>query len=368
VIFTAQAGALADAIFLAAMGVRGNTKVAKPADGAARITATANMVDVGCSDRRVTIRAAAAAHVITPGSAAVPVDRFFKLTAGFAPDATITMTDGVITRGDTGRYKLPTIPVGDLPELAAIDDDIASVVLSGDDVLALLEPAVAADDEATRKYLNSVFLQTVDAELVATSTNGSRLIQTAVKAAPFAPGRDLIVPEPSAVTLRKLIRQVKPAKVILHRSKVLFAAATPEFTFTAKLIDYEYPELDRVIPAPTGNTVTLARSELKGVLAGLTAAATDDGVSLAVLAWSHSDPLEIYLVRQPDAGSDLIDADAKGTARIVVPLRGFAALLEEIKGENVEIVATSPIRIRAIDDARKFALLCQCAWNFAEGS
>jgi hypothetical protein len=31
-------------------------------------------------------------------------------------------------------------------------------------------------------------------------------------------------------------------------------------------------------------------------------------------------------------------------------------------------LVTSPIRIRATDDVRKFALLCQCTWNFAEGS
>jgi DNA polymerase III sliding clamp (beta) subunit (PCNA family) len=334
VIFTSQAGTLANAISLAAMGVRGSAKIVKPSDGVARITATANMVDVGCSDRCVTIRASAAASVISPGSVAVAADRFFKLTAGFAPDATITMTDGVITRGDTGRYKLPTI--GDLPELAAIDAETA-IMLSGDQVLTLLEPVVAADDEATRKYLNSVFLQTASDELVATSTNGTRLIRTAVRAAPFAPGRDLIVPEPSALVLRKLIRQTKPAKVILKRSKAMFAAATPEFTFTTKLIDFEYPDLGKVIPAPTENTAVLAHAELKGVLARLTATATVDGISpisLIVLAWSHGDPLEIFLVRQPDAGTDLIDASTKGAARIVVPLRGFAALLEEIKGRE----------------------------------
>jgi len=366
--FTAQAGALADATLLATMSVRGNTKILKPSDGAARVSAAANIVDVGCFDRCVTIRASAAATVIEPGSVAVPADRLFKLVSGFAPDAMITMAEGVITRGDTSRYKLPTIPIGDLPELAAIDDEIAGITLTGDHVLTLLEPVVAADDEATRKYFNSVFLQTVDDDLVATSTNGSRLIRTTVMAAPFAPGRDLILPEPSAITLRKLIRQIKPPKVIARRSKSLFAAATPEFTLTTKLIDYEYPDLQRVIPASTEDTVTLARAELKGVLTRLAAAATDDGVSLIVLDWSHDAPLEIYLVRQPDAGTDLIDADAKAAARIAAPLSGLAALIEEIRGEHIEIMGTNPIRICATDNARKFALLCQCHWNFAERS
>jgi DNA polymerase III sliding clamp (beta) subunit (PCNA family) len=367
VIFKAQAGTLADATLLATMSVRGNSKIVKPSDGAACVTATANLVDIGCFDRCVTIRASAAADVIEPGSVAIPADRLFKLVTGFAPDAMITMADGVITRGDTSRYKLATIPIGDLPELAAIDDEIASITLTGEDVLTLLEPVVAADDEAMRQYLNSVFLQTVDDDLVATSTNGTRLIQTAVKAAPFAPGRDLVLPEPSAITLRKIIRQIKPPKVVARRSKSLFAAATPEFTLTTKLIDCQYPDLQSVIPAPTGDTVTLERSELKGVLIRLAAAATD-AVSLIVLDWSHDAPLEIYLVRQPDAGADLIDADTKGAARIVVPLHGLATLIEEIKGEYVEITATNPIRIRATDNACKFALLCVCHWNFNESS
>jgi len=182
-IFTAQAGTLADATLLATMSVRGNTKIVKLSDGAARVSAAANIVDVGCFDRCVTIRASAAATVIEPGSVAA-----------------------------------------------------------------------------------------------------------------------------------------------------------------------------------------LARAELQGALTRLAAAATDDGVSLIVLAWSHDAPLEIYLVRQLDAGADLIDAVTKGAARVVVPLRGLAALLEEIKGEHVEIMGTNPIRLRATDNARKFTLLCQCHWNFNESS
>jgi DNA polymerase-3 subunit beta len=111
----------------------------------------------------------------------------------------------------------------------------------------------------------------------------------------------------------------------------------------------------------------LSRAELKGALSRLAAAAEKD-LPLIALVWSAAAPLEIYLVRQPADGIDVIEADTKGRARCAVSLRLLAAMVEEIKGEHIEIMGTSPIRIRATDDVRKFALVAHCTWNFSDSS
>jgi DNA polymerase III sliding clamp (beta) subunit (PCNA family) len=379
IIFTGVAGAIADAALQATLVVRGNKKLLKPADAVVQIETSGKQIAVSCFDRTCAVRAIAPAEVVKPGKVVVDGGRFFALISGFRPGTTVTMQDGEITVEGKSHYRLSTIPNDEAPELPAIDEETGSVTLSGDDVLALIEPVVASSDVDTRKFLYSVFLQTVDDQLVATSTDGVRLIRTSVEAAPFSRDRRLIVPEPTAILLRKLLKQNKPAKVTLRRSRNLLAAVTPEFQLISKLIDFEYPDVDRAIPKLTENTVTIAHGELQGALVRLTAAVAADSSTLIALTWSHGAPLEIYLARAPADGMDQFDVDTKGTARLAISLRRLARLLEEFRGD-IEIMAPEPVisdkphitqpplRIRATDNPRKFALLSQCEFNFSEAS
>jgi hypothetical protein len=259
---------------------------------------------------------------------------------------------------------LPTLP--ELPPPAADSFDQA-LLLTGADVLTLLSPLWAADTAAsTRFYLSAIFWQTVDDALVAIATDGAKLARSTIKAPPFSRGRDLILPEPTAVTLRKLLRD-EPL-VELRRSKGLIAFTASGFRLVSQLVDFEYPDVARVIPPMSGDAATVELAELTAALARLKATAVDaDG--LIALSWSHDAPLEIYQAKAPDAGSDIFeDAITTGRARFVVSRRLLALIVEEIEGEHIDIIGTSPARLRAVGDVGRFALIAHCDFAFAEAA
>jgi DNA polymerase III sliding clamp (beta) subunit (PCNA family) len=256
---------------------------------------------------------------------------------------------GAVTCGDNSRYRLPTIPIDDLPTPIAIAlaDEIGSVEVSGVDWLRLLEPLPVADDDKSRFYLDSVFWQTVDDELVAASTNGRELLRVAIKAGPFSTDRHCIVPTAAAVILRKLARLTKPAMMTLRRSKTLLSVGCPEFELTTTLVASTFPFYEECIPPASENVATCDRSGLTSALSRLAAAATVDTPLLA-LSWSTGGPLELYLAREPASGSDaLVTADTRGAARVAVSLRQLREMLEELKGERIEIDAAGPLVLRA---------------------
>jgi DNA polymerase III sliding clamp (beta) subunit (PCNA family) len=238
--FIAKAGLIAEALALATTAVRLVKKQPeKPnlSDSAVRIAAIEGRVGFCCYDRNVSVSAyVVPATVIEPGVIATDAVRTLDLFSNFKRDVSPTMTDGTVTHGDGRRYRLPVIPDHRLVELPELPAPVAgdgfdqTIALSSNEVLTLIEPLwAAANVSSGRTFFNSIFLQTVDDTLTATSTDGAKLARVAIKAPPFSRGRDLVLPEPTAVTIRKLLKHDKPSAVELCRSKNLIAVSTPRF-------------------------------------------------------------------------------------------------------------------------------------------
>jgi len=322
----AHASALASALSLAAAAVRKKGVVRLVADdGTARIT---------CGDNAIATTATAPATVHEPGQVAVSVDRLAALVAGFAPGAPVTLSTtenvAIVVCGNS-HSRLSIIPWTDLPDVLALDSEIALVEVSGGECLLLLEPlAAAAVKDITRFYLCGIFLHTVDDRLVAVSTDGCRLIRVGVSAGEFSTTRDLILPQEAAMVLRWLVTRTKPEKVTLRRSRTLLAVSGPDFEFVSRLIDGKFPPYEAVFPAASPNFVTCARSELVAALSRLAAVATADPPLLA-LSWTTAGPLKLFLARQPGDGADAITAQAHGAATIAVPLSQLTAIIVRIQ-------------------------------------
>jgi DNA polymerase-3 subunit beta len=355
--FVAQAGALASALSLAAAAVRKK--------GVVRLVADGGTVRVTCSDNAIASTAAASATVHEPGQVAVSADRLAALVAGFAPGGSVTLSTtesvALILCGNS-HSRLSVFPWTDLPDVPTTNGEIASVEVSGGECLLLLEPlSAAAAKDTARFYLHGIFLHTVGDQLVAVCTDGVRLIRVAVSAADFSTTRDLILPQEAAMVLRWLVARTKPDKVTLLRSRNLLAVTGRDFEFATRLIDFNYPAYEAVVPVASPNVVTVDRAELLATLSRLAAVATAAPPLLA-LSWTNAGPLKLFLARQPDDGADAIAAHAHGAAKVAVPLSQLAAMIGEFSGQCVQLEAAGPLVIRS--EGEKLALLMPSAWNF----
>jgi DNA polymerase III subunit beta len=362
----ARAGDLARALALVAFAVPKITKV--DALGAVQIVA-ADAVTV-LAGGFIAIEVPVSAAIIEPGQVAVAHGRLAALIAGFPATASITIdtttTAALIVSGNS-RSRLAVIPQQDLVPALALDvaEISGGIEISGNDVLTLLEPVAAAEHMTTRFYLCGVSWQNIGDRLMATGTNGTRLIQTSISAGKFSERRDLIVPRETATILIRIIKGTRPARVRLRRSPRLLAVAADQFELVTRLIDAEFPDCDHVVPPPSSVAVTVAREELIAALSRLAAVATTDTPLLA-LRWGKTNRLYLALARQPGNGSDSIAADVEGSAQLAVALPLFSTVLSEIPEDRVRIENTegdSPIRLSGGGD--KFALASRSVWDFA---
>jgi DNA polymerase III subunit beta len=370
----AKAGVLADALTLAEFALSGLTpEMAKriaalsavhvrAADGVASLTA--NVLDF-------TVTVKTTAEVVEPGEVAVSLKALSGLIAGYSKDTAITIsaTDKMATViGGNGRFRLPTIPMDDMPAALEVDRDVGMIELEASDLLRLLTVAAVASKETTRYYLCGVFLHTVGGDLVAVGTDGRQLMRVSVAAGAFLTDRGAIVPLKAVIVIEKLLKKTKPEKVTLCSSKALLMMETPDITFVTKLVDAEYPDYRRIIPQASANTVTCDSGELVAALKRLAAVESKTvGGALVALWWQDGRGLDLSLARQPGDGIDVVAAETTGSAQVAMPLAQLSALLEEVAADTVTFSTdgTAPLLIKRVGDDRFLALQTLSAHNFA---
>jgi DNA polymerase III subunit beta len=315
----------------------------------------------------ISIMATTAASIAEPGNAAVSAWRFAALLSGFNPRSVISIetneTAMNISCGEA-RYRLPLLR--DPPGALVIDPEIGRADLATADCFKLFEVMAAAGTERTRFYLNGVYLHHADGQLISVGMDGTKALRTSVVADDvLSTDNRLIVPTPTVTMLLRCLRQVKPERVLLRRSRAVFSASASGFEITSGMVDAAYPDYQRVLLRAGTDSASCQRVELLGALARLKAVAGGD-FPLIGLEWSASSPLQLCVARQPDAGTEPIAAKTTGTARKAFSLPQLMALITEFSDAAITLSAAD--RGLVIRQASKLGALAECAWHEREAA
>ena len=341
---TLQARPLAAALGLAASMVDAKQK-RLAALGHARLAAEGGHLAITANVLDFALKLSLPAVIEVAGEVAISSERLAALAAGFPGDAEIaissdeTMASIVCGRS---RYRLPTLPMGDLPSTPTIDDDNGGIELERSELLALLsKPAFAISTEATRYYLNGTLLHDTDAGLAAVATDGQRLARVILPGVTgLSQDRRLIVPRPAIKILVKLLADKEVELLTLRRSMTLMEVTSTKFTFISKLIDADYPAYEYLISTSTDNTAMLDRAALVQAVARVAAVVSDDKRPLVGLTWNAPEPaLHLCAPDAPEIADDPVDANVSGQGRFAVQVKHLAQLLDEIGSDRIRIDA-----------------------------
>jgi DNA polymerase-3 subunit beta len=292
------------------------------------------------------------------GALALPSARLAALAAGFSATAELTIEDNgaaAKVRSGRSRYILPIIPSGDLPLPLAVPD-ATSVELIRADALALLAVDFCAAHDA-RTYLCGVHIADSDAGLFGVATNGYSLARRILPGV-AGWGAGIIVPTAAIKISNKLLADKSIERLTLRHSARLLAVETPAAVFISRLVDGTFPDYGRVIPAPSGNTVTVPRAALLQALARLAAV----GASTVQLRWVAGEPT-LCLATNGDI-EDVIDAETTGNGKGALAVDKLAALIDEFAGNTISLDVTdaaTPVRITDSDDPSFLAVLAPTA-------
>ena len=116
-----------------------------------------------------------------------------------------------------------------------------------------------------RYYLNGMLLETGGGMVRAVATDGHRLALCEIDHPDASgPTQQVIIPRKGVLELQRLLGDEDEVKLAIGANHI--RAHVGEIRFTSKLIDGRFPDYDRVIPTPEGNTLRAAKDYLRSAL------------------------------------------------------------------------------------------------------
>ena len=206
------------------------------------------------------------AAAITRALGAMPADE--KLTIK-AEDKQI------ILRAGRSRHKLPTLPASDMPTIKAPDSDEGAFLIPKlGETFSRLQPFMGV--KAVQYYMCGICLQGINGRLRAISMDGYRVAVQDMGS--YEEDLSVIVP---AFAVQRLAGATNP-RMIIDQDAQTMHVFDGETVFSFKLIDGRYPDVDRVIPKPTSNPITIKAKDFSAALASAEVA-TDEANKFGVL-------------------------------------------------------------------------------------
>lgn len=214
------------------------------------------------------------------GATTVPAHKLADICQSLPAPATVALAleeNRAIVRSGRSRFALATIPAADFPTerplLETSDDseaetDGVSVDLPHADMRRLFDRtkfAMANGD--VRYFLNGMLLEVTATNLRTAASDGHRMAMCTLDGAGVEGINQLrvIVPRKSVLDLERLIAD-SDADVHLVVGSNSLRATQGEYTLTTKLVDGQFPEVDRLIPRNTDHSIVGDRESMRQAL------------------------------------------------------------------------------------------------------
>ena len=162
-------------------------------------------------------------------------------------------------------FSLSTLPENEFPLIKGINDvEVISVDQSNlKNLINKTHFSTAQQD--VRYYLNGLLIESEGNKLRAVATDGHRLaISDTDLTDPRDGKKQVILPRKGVIELQRLLDKKGSIEVLLGSNHI--RVKFDDVCFTSKLIDGNFPEYQRVIPANPENKLKVNTEKLKGAL------------------------------------------------------------------------------------------------------
>ena len=210
------------------------------------------------------------AEGLQPGATTVSARKLLDICRALPEDAVLDMTlegEQLVLRSGSSRFALTTLPADDFPNMENGPYTTQFEMPQSQLRRLLGKTHFAMGQQDVRHYLNGALFDINQGVIKCVATDGHRLAFSTVSDvdAGVTPVR-VILPRKSILELVRLLDANSDEKMKVCISENHFRIITPEFTFSSKLINAQYPEYDRLIPRNVVNTAVASREALKQAL------------------------------------------------------------------------------------------------------
>lgn len=205
-----------------------------------------------------------------PGVITVAARKLLDICRALPEDAVVQLTlenDNVVLRSGKSRFLLTTLPSADFPsvEEAPFTTDFNINQANFKKLLGKVYFAMGQQD--VRHYLNGALFDINHNVIKCVATDGHRLAFSSIKDISIGDAQfRVILPRKSVLELMRLLDSGSENDVKVSIGDNHFRVVTPDFVFTSKLINAQYPDYDKLIPRNIPNTAVASREALKHAL------------------------------------------------------------------------------------------------------
>ncbi|MBE6447106.1 MAG: DNA polymerase III subunit beta [Alphaproteobacteria bacterium] len=255
------------------------------------------------------------AEVDTFGSLAVPAGVLGDILRK-VPNETI-LEFSAIEKGDkllvtAGRFKfeLSTLRADDFPVISRLENTCRFLLNASDFNKLISRTKFSISPEESRHNLNGIFIHKKDDMLKAASTDGHRLSVSAIPLSAKESIQGVIVARKTVFEIKKLLDTAENDVVItFSANQIQFEIGN--ILFISKLVDGNFPDYTRVIPAADGEFFTVKRSDFVEIIDRV-AVISDDKVKAVKLGLSKNS-LSCYVANNKiGSGQDIVDVKYDG--------------------------------------------------------
>lgn len=226
-----------------------------------------NRLEFTGTDLEVEMVAECDAKVEQSGEATLPARKLADIWRALGEGAEVSVAvegDRAVVRSGRSRFTLATLPPGDFPKVPGGDAD-TSLELSQSTLRGLIDDVgFAMAQQDVRYFLNGMLLEVTGTHIRTVATDGHRLAMSTSTAA-HSQGdvrKQAIVPRKGVLELGRLLDGNDETARLQLGENHLKVQSGP-FTMTTKLVDGQFPDYEKVIPADASRCLSGDRESLR---------------------------------------------------------------------------------------------------------
>ncbi|MFA5322477.1 MAG: DNA polymerase III subunit beta [Smithella sp.] len=224
-----------------------------------------NKIKIIATDREIILISDYDAEVVEKGEITISAKKIYEMIREIQGEVINFVQKNNIVKISSQRafYKIPGLPADDFPSITD-DLDVSLYKVQGNIIKDLINKtsfAMATDE--TRKNLNGVLLESgMDGSnylLRMVATDGHRLAMAKgfTAEATIKTLKGIIIPRKGLMEIKKIIDENEEVKIGLHKN--MFIVKTENTILKVSLVDADYPDYKKVIPAEKGISITLEK-------------------------------------------------------------------------------------------------------------
>jgi len=166
---------------------------------------------------------------------------------------------------DRSSFDLLGLPADDFPNLPEVGEESEFTLKAGDLKALIQQVAFAASTDEARAVMTGIDLKIGDGKITMAATDGHRLAVRhldVTEGATEPPAASIIIPARALNELARLLPQDDAAEVKIRLASNQIQFQVENTTLVSRLIEGQFPNFERVIPASTDKSVTMQTQEL----------------------------------------------------------------------------------------------------------